>query len=135
MNAGKTAGPVDVAVSGLQAQALRMKVIGNNIANANTGRTKTGQPYRRREVVLSTDDENLTGVKVGPVSVDDKTPFQKQYQPGHPDADKNGFVKMPNVQVPVEMMRMMAASRAYQANAAVLKRYQESIDVTLELLK
>ena len=136
MSIGKTASPVDIAVSGLQAQSMRLKVIGNNIANANTNRTrKTGQPYRRKEVILSTDEQELGGVRIGGVNADVTTPFPLEYRPGDPDADAGGFVKTPNVQIPVEMMRMMAASRAYQANAAVLKRYQEGIDVTLELLK
>ena len=135
MSIGKTSSPLDIAVSGLQAQTMRLKVISNNIANANTGRTQTGQPYRRKEVVLATDDGALDGVKIGGIGIDTKTPFQRQYEPGHPDADAEGYVKMPNIQIPIEMMRMMAASRAYQANAAVLKRYQEGVDVTLELLK
>jgi len=135
MSIAKTASPVDIAVSGLQAQSMRLKVIGNNIANANTERTETGQPYRRQDVILSTDEQGLSGVRIGGVNVDATTPFPLEYRPGDPRADADGFVKTPNVQIPIEMMRMMAASRAYQANAAVLKRYQQNIDVTLELLK
>ena len=135
MSIGKTVNSLDIAVSGLRAQSMRMKVISNNIANANTGRTQTGKPYRRKDVMLSTDDDSLAGVRIEGLGIDDDTPFQRQYDPGSPDADADGYVAMPNVQVPVEMMRMMAASRAYQANVAVLKRYQEGVDVTLELLK
>lgn len=135
MSVGKITSPVDIAISGLRAQTMRMKVYGNNIANANTGRTETGQPFRRKEVILTTSDSGLTGVDFEGIGADTDTPFQRLHQPGHPDADADGFVKMPNVQIPVEMMRMMAASRAYQANAAVLKRYQEGAEVALELLK
>jgi len=64
-----------------------------------------------------------------------KTAFKRVLEPGHPEADADGYVAMPNVELPMEMMHMAAASRAYQANAAVLKRYQEMIDITLELLR
>ena len=126
--------PIDIAVSGLRAQSLNMNVIANNIANANTSRTANGQPYRRQQVVLSTAEE-LAGVAVDGVDQDTATQFKTMYSPGHPDADKNGHVKMPNVELPREMMHMVVASRAYQANAAVLKRYQESLDLALELLR
>jgi flagellar basal-body rod protein FlgC len=61
--------------------------------------------------------------------------FKRVLQPGHPDADANGYVAMPNIDLPVEMMHMVAATRAYEANAAVLKRYQDGVDITLELLR
>ena len=135
MGVGKTPTSVDIAVSGLRAESLRMNVIARNIANANTSRTESGQPYRRQQVVLSTEQEAMAGVSVEEVATDMLNPFKRVYQPGHPDADKDGYVLMPNVDLPVEMMHMMAASRAYQANAAVLKRYQEMVNVTLELLR
>ena len=135
MGVDKVATPVDIAVSGLRAESLRMNVIARNIANANTSRTESGQPYRRQQVVLSTEQEGLVGVSVEEVVADMLSPFKRVYQPGHPDADKDGYVLMPNVNLPVEMMHMVAASRAYQANAAVLKRYQEMVNVTLELLR
>jgi flagellar basal-body rod protein FlgC len=74
-------------------------------------------------------------VNVEGVVDDYATDFKQVYQPGHPDANDDGFVMMPNVDLPVEMVQLVTASRAYQANAAVLKRYQENVDVTLELLK
>ncbi len=126
---------IDIAVSGLRAQALRMNVVASNIANANTTRTETGEPYRRRSVILSTLIEQLGGVKVVEVASDTESEFNRIYQPGHPDADPDGYVIMPNVDLPVEMMHMVMASRAYQANAAILKRYQESMDVTMELIR
>lgn len=135
MGVGKTPTSVDIAVSGLRAESLRMNIIARNIANANTSRTESGQPYRRQQVVLGTEQEAMAGVSVEEVAMDMLNPFKRVYQPGHPDADKDGYVLMPNVDLPVEMMHMMAASRAYQANAAVLKRYQEMVNVTLELLR
>jgi flagellar basal-body rod protein FlgC len=129
------ASPVDIAVSGLKAEGLRMNVISANIANANTSRTEEGGPYRRKDVVFSTLMDRMGGVNVEGVVDDYATDFKQVYQPGHPDANDDGFVMMPNVDLPVEMVQLVTASRAYQANAAVLKRYQENVDVTLELLK
>jgi len=126
---------IGIAVSGLQAEAMRMKVISNNIANANTSRTDSGEPFRRQDVLLSTSGDQLSGVTIEGLSDDTSSNFQSVYQPGHPDAGLDGYVSMPNVQLPVEMMNLVAASRAYQANAAVLKRYQDMVDVTVELLK
>jgi len=126
---------VDIAVSGLRAQATRMNVVAGNIANANTSRTRSGQPYRRQSVVFSSLVDGVGGVKVAEVAPDFSTDFKRLYQPGHPGADSEGYVLMPNVDLPVEMMQMVVASRAYQANAAMLKRYQNMVDLTLELLR
>ncbi|MBM4019177.1 MAG: flagellar basal body rod protein FlgC [Planctomycetes bacterium] len=135
MSSIKVAGPVDIAVSGLKAQALRMNVIATNIANASTSRTPSGQPYRRQEVLVRSTGAGLAGVVVGQVVPDTQTDFKRVLQPGHPDADPGGYVRMPNVDLPVEMMSLVTASRAYQANAAVLKRFQDHVDTTLELLR
>ena len=128
-------GSVDIAISGLRAESRRMDIIANNIANARTSRTETGQPYRRKELVVSTDDDLLGGVKMEDVVSDKDSPFQHVLMPGHPDADDQGYVEMPNVLLPREMIDMVTASRAYQANAAILKRYQRNVDITLELLR
>jgi flagellar basal-body rod protein FlgC len=128
--------PVDIAVSGLRAQSTRMQVISNNIANAQTTDVNgTGKPYRRKDVGLTTSEETLTGVDIEGVQADMKTDFKKVLSVGHPHADANGYVTMPNVSVPEEMMHMVVATRAYQASAAVLKRYQDMTDTTLELLR
>lgn len=126
--------PIDIAVSGLRAETTRMNVIAGNIANSNTTKTPSGEPYRRMEVILSTD-EGISGVTVDQIAADMLTNFRRVHQPGHPDADKEGYVEMPNVDLPVEMINMITASRAYQANAAVLKRYEEMVNVAIELLK
>ena len=129
--------PVDIAVSGLRAQSLRMNVISSNIANANVTRNEAGEnkPYRPRDVVMTSAGEGLEGVTVGSVVLDVQSAFKRVHLPGHPDADSDGWVMMPNVEVPREMMNLIYASRAYEANAAILKRYQEIMDVSLELLK
>ena len=127
--------PVDIAVSGLRAQSARLNAISSNIANANTSRTDAGGPFRRLAVSLAAQADNLAGVSVSGVTPDMTTPFKSLYLPGHPDADAEGYVQMPNVDLPVEIMEMVDATRAYQANAAVLKRYQEIMDLTTELLR
>jgi flagellar basal-body rod protein FlgC len=134
MAVGKVASSIDIAISGLRAESLRMKVIADNIANARTSRTATGAPYRRQELVLSTSGP-LSGVQVQGIAEDTVTEFKDTYMPGHPDADKSGMVRMPNVDLPVEMINMVTANRAYQANAAVLKRYQDMVTAALELLR
>ena len=125
---------VDIAASGLRAQSLRLNLIAGNIANAQTTRTVTGEPYRRRYVVLQTTGDGLGGVTVLNIQRDSSN-FRQVLMPGHPDADKDGFVQMPNVDLPVEMMNLTTASRAYQANVAVLKRYQDMVETTVELLR
>ncbi len=127
--------PTDIAISGLRAQSMRISVVSANIANAFTTRTETGDPYRRRDVLLSARANGLDGVDILRIVQDTTTEFNRVYQPGHPDADPEGYVRLPNISLPVEMMALVTASRAYQANAAVMKRYGEMVDVTLELLR
>ena len=116
--------PADASISGLMAQSARIKTIAANIANSST------PGYRRREVVLAGAADDLR-VQISKIAQDlDVEPL---YKPDDPDADKDGFVS--NVQLPMEMMYLVSASRAYQANAAALKRYQEMIDTTIELLR
>lgn len=125
---------INVSASGLTAEKLRMDVISKNIANANTTRTANGTPYRRQVVVFEGADSNVPfsqylndasrsliggGVKVKSI-IEDKTPFKQVYEPGHPDADENGYVKMPNVDIMTEMVNMITASRAYEANVTAL---------------
>lgn len=135
MSAVNFRSPADIAVSGLRAQSVRLNVIAGNVANAFTSKTADGGPYRRRNVLLSPSTEVPGAVEVLEIAPDMKTAFKRVLEPGHPEADADGYVAMPNVELPMEMMHMAAASRAYQANAAVLKRYQEMIDITLELLR
>lgn len=127
-------GPVDIAVSGMRAQGKHMEVISSNIANARTADTGQGQPYRRLETIFRTQGEGTSGVQVDDI-VEDMSALQRVYDPGHPQADASGYLAMPNVHLPVEMMSLTLASRAYQANAAILRRYQKMVETTLELLR
>src|SRR5512140_1372474 len=111
-----------VSASALAAQRQRMNVIASNMANAHSTRTVEGGPYRRQDVVFATapgdaGTPGLEGVKVSSV-VKDGSPFRMVYAPGHPDADQDGFVSMPNVNVIEEMVNMMMASRAYEASVS-----------------
>jgi flagellar basal-body rod protein FlgC len=125
--------PINIAITGLLAESRRMKVISNNIANASTTNGPGGKPYRRQVVQLSTNPSG--GVSVRGVADDNVTPLKKVYEPGNPDASEDGYVDMPNVELPVEMIALTESSRSYQANAAVMKRYLEMVDLTTELLK
>ncbi len=134
MRVGNTYGPIDIAVSGLRAQNKQMEVISSNIANARTTDAGKGEPYRRLEAVLKTQKDDISGVEIGRIEKD-MSSFESVLDPGNPKADKNGYVQMPNVSIPVEMMNMTLATRTYQANVAVLKRYQQMVEATLELLR
>lgn len=129
--------PLDIAVSGLKAQNKSIEVISSNVANSRTIDAGNGQPYRRVEAILQAD--NLNGDGIGGVKLDeilpDQSDFMKVLDAGNPKADAQGYVSMPNIDIPTEMMNLNIASRAYQANAAVLKRYQMMVDVSLELLR
>jgi flagellar basal-body rod protein FlgC len=131
---------LETASSGLAAERLRMDVIASNIANADVTRGGPGGgPYRRRLVVFEPVmdralGEMPRGVRVGGV-VDDQTPFQVVYRPGHPDADSAGYVRMPNVEVPMEMVDLLTAARGYEADLNALKSLREMIVQTLGIGK
>ncbi len=126
--------PVDVAVSGMRAQNQNISAIYSNVANARTTDAGNGLPYRRVEAIFRAQDQELGGVEVQEMS-EDSSPFQQIYDPGNPHADENGYISMPNVDVPTEMINLTIATRAYQANAALLKRYQQAVETALELLR
>ncbi len=121
----------DVSASGLTAQRLRMDVISGNIANVNTTRTESGEPYRRKLPVFKEKgasfinklsfamNEDNQGVVVDEIG-EDQSPFRQVYRPEHPDADDNGYVSFPNIDITTEMVDMIEASRAYEANVTVL---------------
>ena len=130
-------GIMAVASSGLKAQQQRMRIIAENIANADsTAKTSTGDPYRRKAVVFepSSVDGGGQGVKVAQV-VSDPTPFKLDYQPANPAADKSGYVKLPNVEPLVEALDMRDAQRAYEANLNVIESARAMAVRTLDLLK
>ncbi len=139
-----------ICASGMTAQRIRMDVISNNIANANTMVTAEGSPYRRREVIfeapgrtfsesLSTARRRLnriigSGVKVQKIREDrSEKAFIKIYDPGHPLADGDGLVLRPNVNVTTEMVNMIDASRAYEANVTALNSYKQMEQRALQI--
>jgi flagellar basal-body rod protein FlgC len=127
-------GPIDIAISGLQAQNKSMDVISSNVANARTSNAGKGEPYRRLEAKFKTDKEQMGGVSIDKIT-EDMSDFTPVLDPGNPEADKQGYVLMPNVDIATEMINLNIATRTYQANAAVLKRYQQMVETSLELLR
>ena len=138
-----------ISASGLTAQRMRMDVISNNIANAQTTRTADGGPYKRQDVVFEAEDQNsfdssLTsamnnsedqytgGVKVAGI-VTDNTPGSKVYDPTNPDADKDGYVLYPNVDPVVEMTNMLSATRSYEANLSVVDAVKTMASKALDI--
>ena len=126
--------PIDIAISGLKAQKKQIEVIQSNVANARTTDAGKGEPYRRLMARFETEGDGISGVSLKDVQPD-MSDFFREYEPGNPNADDQGYVKMPNVNLPTEMMNLSIASRIYQTNAAMLKRYQQMIEATLELLR
>lgn len=138
---------IDISASGLTAQRLRMDTISENIANVNTTRTSAGGPYRRKLVVFESreaDDrfagafnqaleKQKTGQGVRSVGIaEDNTPFKMMYDPNHPDANVQGYVMLPNVNIVTEMVDMISATRAYEANTTAVKT---SKDIALKALE
>jgi flagellar basal-body rod protein FlgC len=127
-----------VAASGLHAQAGRMRIIAENIANADsTATTPGGNPYRRKIPTFETEFNRHLGIEevtLGKVE-GDQSPFTVKHEPGHPAADKNGNVKYPNVNSLVEMTDMREAQRSYQANINVVTATRRMIQRTIDILK
>jgi flagellar basal-body rod protein FlgC len=129
---------IGIAASGLRAQAGRMRIISENIANADsTASNPKGDPYRRKIPTFRSEmDRALEAqvVQLGRVATD-QTEFRSKYEPGHPAADANGNVKYPNVNSLVEMTDMRDAQRSYEANVNVIGATRRMIQRTLEILK
>ncbi len=140
-----------IASSGMRAQRIRMNVISSNLANAYTTRTPEGGPYRRKDVVFAPSplDSNMSpfeqifrsiinngkeveGVKVVDI-VEDRSPFKMVYDPGHPDANKDGYVAYPNVNVVEEMINLISASRSFEANVTAFNSAKDVILKTLDI--
>jgi flagellar basal-body rod protein FlgC len=117
---------MDISASGLRAQRTRMNVISSNLANAQTTRTKEGGPYKRRDVIFkeSSFEGQLASVEVDGI-VTDPTPGKQIYDPGNPDADDSGYVTMPNVNMMEEMVNMINATRAFEANSIAVKSQKD----------
>lgn len=117
---------MDISASGLRAQRTMMNVISSNIANARTTRTEDGGPYQRRDVILRerSFEEQLSSVDVEAITTD-PTPGERIYDPSNPDADDQGYVTMPNVNLMEEMVNMMNATRAFEANTIAVKSQKD----------
>ena len=133
---------ITASASALNVERARIEVAVSNMANADSTRSTDGQPYRRRDVMLTADPvesfdsvlgkASATGVKVAGI-VEDQAPFRKRYEPSHPDADAEGFVSLQNVDSSEEMVDMLGAARAYQANLAAIGMIKDMVAKALEL--
>ena len=127
-----------IAATGLHAQNARMRGIAENLANADSaGKTPTDKPYQRRIPTFKAVMDSDAGgeiVKVGKIALD-QTAFQERYEPGHPAADKNGYVKYPNVDPLIEAMDMREAQRTYEANLNVITVTRQMLGRTIDILK
>ncbi|NLX61699.1 MAG: flagellar basal body rod protein FlgC [Tissierellia bacterium] len=137
---------IDISSSALTAQKTRIDIISKNIANANTTKATGGMPYRRQTVVFReskkssfenylkrfSDKFSGKGVEIEEI-VEDESPFRFRYEPGHPDADENGYVMMPNVDVVVEMVDLIDAQRAYEANITAINTTKSMMMSALDI--
>lgn len=137
---------VDTSASGLTAQRLRMDLIADNIANVDTTRTEEGVPYRRKLAIFrerNNDFSNVMAEKMGNNNVqngvevagirEDASPFKTVYRPNHPDANQDGYVEMPNINITSEMVDMIDASRSYEANVTALNTSKRMALKALEI--
>jgi flagellar basal-body rod protein FlgC len=144
---------LDISGSGLSAERLRMDVVAENLANAQTTKDATGQPYKRKEVVLqevgaggfgaalagamgarASASSAGSGVQVAGI-VQDAAPGKQVYDPSHPDANAQGYVTMPNVEPVTEMVDLITASRSYEADVTAMQTAKQMFSKTLELLR
>lgn len=139
---------IETSASGLTAERLRLDLIASNIANAESTRTFAGGPYKRkvamfspggaryafRDIFSSRFTGSSEGVRVVGIQ-EDRAPFKRVYMPGHPEADKDGYVTYPNVDITTEMVDMMAATRAYEANVTAIEAAKTMARRALELLR
>ena len=130
---------MEVAASGMRAQGVRMRVISENIANANTtGRNPNELPYQRQLVTFKNILDRQTGVsnvKVDKIIKDTKADFRLKYDPNHPAADERGYVTLPNVNSLIEMMDMKEAQRSYEANLGIIDMTRSMLNRAIELLR
>jgi len=140
-------GVFSVSSSGMEAQRIRTQLLAENIANTETTRTAEGGPYRRKDAlftsqnseepfssVLDSEMNTMTGVAVREVMVDESAP-QRRYLPGHPDADKDGYVSFPHLNPAEEMVNLMGAAHSYQANVAAISAVKDMIQRSLDLFR
>jgi flagellar basal-body rod protein FlgC len=137
---------IDISSSGLTAERLRMDVISNNIANVNTTRTEDGEPFRRKMAIFQArhaygqrayqdrmnPKEPGRGVRVTAI-MEDMTPFKMEYNPEHPDADAEGYIRRPNINIVHEMVDMITATRAYEANVTCINSAKDMTNSALNI--
>jgi flagellar basal-body rod protein FlgC len=133
---------MDIAASGLVAQRTRLTVTASNIANAETTRTEAGGPYQRRDPIFEAKqvsggfgnrlDRALQMVEVRTIAIDDRPPIPR-FQPGHPDANEEGIVQFPRVNVIEEMTNMMSAARSFEANVLVMRKVRQMSDALQQI--
>jgi flagellar basal-body rod protein FlgC len=136
---------LSVSASGMSAQRTRAELLVQNLANSETTRTPDGGPYRRRDAVFATQDQSSpfsavfqseisTGVGVSDI-LEDTRPPERRFMPGHPDADKDGYVGFPNINPAEDMVDLMGASRAYSGNVAAMAAIKDMIHKSIDLMK
>ena len=134
-----------ISATGLSAQRLRMNLISSNMANVNTTRTESGEPYKRKDVVFEAVEKNDFkemlneqldsqghGVQVAAI-IEDEKPFIEKFDPHHPDADENGYIRLPNVNIVEEMVNMISASRSFEANATAIRATKDMAGTALDI--
>ncbi len=137
---------LSVSASGMSAQRTRAELLVENLANSETTRTEQGGPYRRKDAVFSSVDVagdaftsvlrevSGTGVEVSEIAIDQRDP-EKRYLPGHPDADKDGYVAFPRMNPAEDMVDLLSASRGYHANIAAMSAVKDMIQKSIDLLR
>jgi flagellar basal-body rod protein FlgC len=136
---------LSVSSSGMSAQRTRAELLVENLANSETTRTPAGGPYRRKDAVFTTtsegspfssvfQDQMSTGVGIAEIVRDDREP-DRRYMPGHPDADKDGYVGFPRINPAEEMVDLLGASRGFQANVTAIAAVKDMINRSIDLLK
>ncbi|HTP86131.1 MAG TPA: flagellar basal body rod protein FlgC [Bryobacteraceae bacterium] len=141
-------GALSVSASGMSAERTRAELLTQNLANSETTRTPEGGPYKRRDAIFETEDQTspfssvfqnelgagITGVGVSDV-VEDSSPPDKRYIPGHPDADAQGYVLFPHVNPAEEMVDLLGSARGYEANVAAMGAVKDMISRSIDLLR
>jgi flagellar basal-body rod protein FlgC len=139
---------ISVSASGMTAQRARAELLVENLANSETTRTPEGGPYRRKDAVFASESQTspfsaifqtemssgVTGVRVADVVEDTREP-DRRYMPGHPDADKDGYVAFPRIDPAADMVDLLGASRGYQANVAAVSAIKDMINRSIDLMK
>lgn len=128
-----------ISAHGMRAQSERIRVVSENMANANTAAPTPGEdPYTRQFIVFKNEADRKLGfdtVQVSKIDQDTKTPFKTKYMPDHPGADENGYVKLPNVNTLIETMDMQEAQRSYEANLGMIEQSRNMILQTIDILR